>query len=161
MFSYILRDRIKLTNKLNPDPKHCLSMPMFFRDTAWLLSYSSTFFPPQVMKDLLIHFQDRDMMENIEACIVHMDITSLDIQQVNSVLFFLTDYLVPCVLDCSLLIASSLCVYPSLNLLLYLVKCACDNGYAFRIFSGYLVITSEPLSRRVCSLSFLLSYFHT
>ncbi|XP_048390775.1 vacuolar protein sorting-associated protein 8 homolog isoform X1 [Stegostoma tigrinum] len=37
---------------------------------------------PQVMKDLLIHFQDRDMMENIEACIVHMDITSLDIQQV-------------------------------------------------------------------------------
>ncbi|GCB73005.1 hypothetical protein scyTo_0002298 [Scyliorhinus torazame] len=37
---------------------------------------------PQVMKDLLIHLQDRDMMENIEACIVHMDITSLDIQQV-------------------------------------------------------------------------------
>lgn len=37
----------------------------------------------QVMKDLLLHFQDRNLLENMEACIVHMDITSLDIQQVN------------------------------------------------------------------------------
>ncbi|NXX93888.1 VPS8 protein, partial [Centropus bengalensis] len=36
----------------------------------------------QVMKDLLLHFQDKDKLENLEACIVHMDITSLDIQQV-------------------------------------------------------------------------------
>ncbi|XP_029462059.1 vacuolar protein sorting-associated protein 8 homolog isoform X3 [Rhinatrema bivittatum] len=36
----------------------------------------------QVMKDLLIHFQDQNMMDSVEACIVHMDITSLDIQQV-------------------------------------------------------------------------------
>ncbi|XP_059586732.1 vacuolar protein sorting-associated protein 8 homolog isoform X3 [Alligator mississippiensis] len=36
----------------------------------------------QVMKDLLLHFQDRNLLENMEACIVHMDITSLDIQQV-------------------------------------------------------------------------------
>ncbi|NXA41332.1 VPS8 protein, partial [Eudromia elegans] len=36
----------------------------------------------QVMKDLLLHFQDRNRLENMEACIVHMDITSLDIQQV-------------------------------------------------------------------------------
>ncbi|KAM9305967.1 vacuolar protein sorting-associated protein 8 homolog [Gastrophryne carolinensis] len=35
-----------------------------------------------VMKDLLLHFQDRGMMESLEACIVHMDITSLDIQQI-------------------------------------------------------------------------------
>lgn len=35
-----------------------------------------------VMKDLLLHFQDRGLMESLEACIVHMDITSLDIQQV-------------------------------------------------------------------------------
>nr|XP_020861360.1 vacuolar protein sorting-associated protein 8 homolog isoform X6 [Phascolarctos cinereus] len=35
----------------------------------------------QVMKDLLIHFQDKKLMENVEALIVHMDITSLDIQQ--------------------------------------------------------------------------------
>uniref|UniRef100_A0A6I8P0M9 Vacuolar protein sorting-associated protein 8 homolog n=1 Tax=Ornithorhynchus anatinus TaxID=9258 RepID=A0A6I8P0M9_ORNAN len=36
----------------------------------------------QVMKDLLVHFQDKKLMENVEALIVHMDITSLDIQQV-------------------------------------------------------------------------------
>ncbi|KAM8934115.1 vacuolar protein sorting-associated protein 8 homolog [Pelodytes ibericus] len=35
-----------------------------------------------VMKDLLLHFQDRGLMESVEACIVHMDITSLDIQQI-------------------------------------------------------------------------------
>uniref|UniRef100_A0A8C9ADV3 Vacuolar protein sorting-associated protein 8 homolog n=1 Tax=Prolemur simus TaxID=1328070 RepID=A0A8C9ADV3_PROSS len=37
---------------------------------------------PQVMKDLIVHFQDKKLMENVEALIVHMDITSLDIQQV-------------------------------------------------------------------------------
>ncbi|XP_070609198.1 vacuolar protein sorting-associated protein 8 homolog [Erythrolamprus reginae] len=36
----------------------------------------------QIMKDLLLHFQDKNLMANMEACIVHMDITSLDIQQV-------------------------------------------------------------------------------
>uniref|UniRef100_A0A5F8G9M9 VPS8 subunit of CORVET complex n=1 Tax=Monodelphis domestica TaxID=13616 RepID=A0A5F8G9M9_MONDO len=36
----------------------------------------------QVMKDLLVHFQDKKLMENVETLIVHMDITSLDIQQV-------------------------------------------------------------------------------
>lgn len=36
----------------------------------------------QVMKDLLLHFQDRGLMENVEACIIHMDVTSLDIQQI-------------------------------------------------------------------------------
>ncbi|XP_042313799.1 vacuolar protein sorting-associated protein 8 homolog isoform X4 [Sceloporus undulatus] len=36
----------------------------------------------QIMKDLLLHFQDRNLMANMEACIVHMDVTSLDIQQV-------------------------------------------------------------------------------
>uniref|UniRef100_A0A8C5QQE4 Vacuolar protein sorting-associated protein 8 homolog n=1 Tax=Leptobrachium leishanense TaxID=445787 RepID=A0A8C5QQE4_9ANUR len=35
-----------------------------------------------VMKDLLLHFQDRGLMDSVEACIVHMDITSLDIQQI-------------------------------------------------------------------------------
>ncbi|KAG8432642.1 hypothetical protein GDO86_017043 [Hymenochirus boettgeri] len=35
-----------------------------------------------VMKDLLLHFQDRGQMETVEACIVHMDITSLDIQNI-------------------------------------------------------------------------------
>lgn len=37
----------------------------------------------QVMKDLLLHFQDKNRLENLEACIVHMDVTSLDIQQVS------------------------------------------------------------------------------
>uniref|UniRef100_A0A8D0LB45 VPS8 subunit of CORVET complex n=1 Tax=Sphenodon punctatus TaxID=8508 RepID=A0A8D0LB45_SPHPU len=36
----------------------------------------------QVMKDLLLHFQDKNLMANMEVCIVHMDVTSLDIQQV-------------------------------------------------------------------------------
>uniref|UniRef100_A0A803TLQ9 Vacuolar protein sorting-associated protein 8 homolog n=1 Tax=Anolis carolinensis TaxID=28377 RepID=A0A803TLQ9_ANOCA len=36
----------------------------------------------QIMKDLLLHFQDKNLMANMEACIVHMDVTSLDIQQV-------------------------------------------------------------------------------
>ncbi|XP_036401275.1 LOW QUALITY PROTEIN: vacuolar protein sorting-associated protein 8 homolog [Megalops cyprinoides] len=35
-----------------------------------------------VMRDLLGHFQDNGMMESVENCLVHMDITSLDIQQV-------------------------------------------------------------------------------
>ncbi|XP_034145557.1 vacuolar protein sorting-associated protein 8 homolog isoform X3 [Esox lucius] len=35
-----------------------------------------------VMKDLLAHLQDNNMMDSIGNCLVHMDITSLDIQQV-------------------------------------------------------------------------------
>ncbi|XP_066544488.1 vacuolar protein sorting-associated protein 8 homolog isoform X2 [Amia ocellicauda] len=35
-----------------------------------------------VMKDLLAHFQENGMMDSVENCLVHMDITSLDIQQV-------------------------------------------------------------------------------
>ncbi|XP_035266136.1 vacuolar protein sorting-associated protein 8 homolog isoform X1 [Anguilla anguilla] len=35
-----------------------------------------------VMRDLLGHFQDNGMMDSVENCLVHMDITSLDIQQV-------------------------------------------------------------------------------
>lgn len=36
-----------------------------------------------VMRDLLSYFQDNGMMESVEACLVHMDITNLDIQQVS------------------------------------------------------------------------------
>ncbi|XP_048866452.1 vacuolar protein sorting-associated protein 8 homolog isoform X1 [Brienomyrus brachyistius] len=35
-----------------------------------------------IMRDLLSHFQENGMMESVENCLVHMDITSLDIQQV-------------------------------------------------------------------------------
>ncbi|MFT7807999.1 vacuolar protein sorting-associated protein 8 homolog [Arapaima gigas] len=35
-----------------------------------------------IMRDLLNHFQENGMMDSVENCLVHMDITSLDIQQV-------------------------------------------------------------------------------
>uniref|UniRef100_A0A8D0NV57 Vacuolar protein sorting-associated protein 8 homolog n=1 Tax=Sus scrofa TaxID=9823 RepID=A0A8D0NV57_PIG len=47
----------------------------------YILSDKLVGITPQVMKDLLVHFQDKKLMENVEALIVHMDITSLDIQQ--------------------------------------------------------------------------------
>ncbi|XP_068101134.1 vacuolar protein sorting-associated protein 8 homolog isoform X2 [Hyperolius riggenbachi] len=48
----------------------------------YLLRDQLTGLTTHVMKDLLLHLQDRGMMESLEACIVHMDITSLDIQQI-------------------------------------------------------------------------------
>lgn len=36
-----------------------------------------------IMRDLLTHYQSSGMMEGLERCIVHLDITSLDIQQVR------------------------------------------------------------------------------
>lgn len=39
--------------------------------------------PTPIMKDLLTHYQSSSMMESLERCIVHLDITSLDIQQVR------------------------------------------------------------------------------
>ncbi|XP_076019351.1 vacuolar protein sorting-associated protein 8 homolog [Genypterus blacodes] len=38
-----------------------------------------------IMKDLLAHYHGNGMMESLERCIVHLDITSLDIQQVVQV----------------------------------------------------------------------------
>uniref|UniRef100_A0A671W8T2 VPS8 subunit of CORVET complex n=1 Tax=Sparus aurata TaxID=8175 RepID=A0A671W8T2_SPAAU len=35
-----------------------------------------------IMRDLLAHYQSNGMMDSLERCIVHLDITSLDIQQV-------------------------------------------------------------------------------
>uniref|UniRef100_A0A8C6MPM6 Vacuolar protein sorting-associated protein 8 homolog n=1 Tax=Mus spicilegus TaxID=10103 RepID=A0A8C6MPM6_MUSSI len=48
----------------------------------YILSDKLVGITPQVMKDLIVHFQDKKLLENVEALIVHMDITSLDIQQV-------------------------------------------------------------------------------
>ncbi|XP_060028078.1 vacuolar protein sorting-associated protein 8 homolog isoform X2 [Erinaceus europaeus] len=48
----------------------------------YILSDKLVGITPQVMKDLIIHFQDKSLMDDVEALIVHMDITSLDIQQV-------------------------------------------------------------------------------
>ncbi|MBZ3881217.1 Vacuolar protein sorting-associated protein 8-like protein [Sciurus carolinensis] len=47
----------------------------------YILSEKLVGITPQVMKDLIVHFQDKKLMENVESLIVHMDITSLDIQQ--------------------------------------------------------------------------------
>ncbi|KAK2848630.1 hypothetical protein Q5P01_008464 [Channa striata] len=35
-----------------------------------------------IMRDLLAHYHDNNMMDSLERCIVHLDVTSLDIQQV-------------------------------------------------------------------------------
>lgn len=35
-----------------------------------------------IMRDLLAHYHSSGMMDSLERCIVHLDITSLDIQQV-------------------------------------------------------------------------------
>ncbi|XP_036883523.1 vacuolar protein sorting-associated protein 8 homolog isoform X1 [Sturnira hondurensis] len=48
----------------------------------YILSDKLAGITPQVMKDVIVHFQDKKLMESVEALIVHMDITSLDIQQV-------------------------------------------------------------------------------
>ncbi|XP_067930193.1 vacuolar protein sorting-associated protein 8 homolog [Watersipora subatra] len=36
---------------------------------------------PQIMKDLTSHFQGKDMLGRVEACIIHLDIISLDIHE--------------------------------------------------------------------------------
>uniref|UniRef100_A0A665VKR6 VPS8 subunit of CORVET complex n=1 Tax=Echeneis naucrates TaxID=173247 RepID=A0A665VKR6_ECHNA len=38
-----------------------------------------------IMRDLLAHYHDNGMMDSLERCIVHLDVTSLDIQQVVQV----------------------------------------------------------------------------
>ncbi|KAM7408077.1 hypothetical protein PAMA_001975 [Pampus argenteus] len=38
-----------------------------------------------IMKDLLAHYHDNGLMDSLERCIVHLDVTSLDIQQVIQV----------------------------------------------------------------------------
>ena len=41
-----------------------------------------TAIPPAVMKDFVDHYESRGMLDSVEACIVHLDIASLDIHQV-------------------------------------------------------------------------------
>jgi hypothetical protein len=42
-----------------------------------------TAIPPAVMKDFVDHYESRGMLDSVEACIVHLDIASLDIHQVG------------------------------------------------------------------------------
>ncbi|XP_042188283.1 vacuolar protein sorting-associated protein 8 homolog [Callorhinchus milii] len=39
---------------------------------------------PQMVKDLVVHFEDKGMLDSIEALIVHLDVTTLDIHQIVS-----------------------------------------------------------------------------
>ncbi|CAL1539613.1 unnamed protein product [Lymnaea stagnalis] len=41
-----------------------------------------TYIPPAVMKDFVDHYEMRGLLDSVESCIVHLDITSLDIDQV-------------------------------------------------------------------------------
>ncbi|KAJ8019457.1 Vacuolar protein sorting-associated protein 8-like [Holothuria leucospilota] len=50
----------------------------------YILNDKLTSIPPHVMKDFVEHYRDKEMVPNVEACIVHMDIASLDIHQVVS-----------------------------------------------------------------------------
>ncbi|XP_022112058.1 vacuolar protein sorting-associated protein 8 homolog isoform X1 [Acanthaster planci] len=50
----------------------------------YILNDSLTSITPVVMKDFVDHYKTRMMIHNVEACIVHMDIASLDIHQVVS-----------------------------------------------------------------------------
>ncbi|KAL3853951.1 hypothetical protein ACJMK2_013245 [Sinanodonta woodiana] len=48
----------------------------------YILNDKLSSIPPSVMKDFLSLYEGKGMLENVEACIVHMDVTSLDIHQV-------------------------------------------------------------------------------
>lgn len=50
----------------------------------YILGDKLTSIPPSVMKDFVDHYQSRGMLESVEACIVHLEVTSLDIHQVGS-----------------------------------------------------------------------------
>jgi hypothetical protein len=48
----------------------------------YILGDKLTSIPPSVMKDFVDHYQSLEMLESVEACIVHLEVTSLDIHQV-------------------------------------------------------------------------------
>ncbi|XP_072180793.1 vacuolar protein sorting-associated protein 8 homolog [Diadema setosum] len=50
----------------------------------YILNDRLTSVTPEVMKDFIEHYRQKELISNVEACIVHMDIASLDIHQVVS-----------------------------------------------------------------------------
>ncbi|CAH1788234.1 unnamed protein product, partial [Owenia fusiformis] len=48
----------------------------------YILSDRLVFITPVVMKDFVNHYEQKGMLQDVEACIVHLDIASLDIHQV-------------------------------------------------------------------------------
>ena len=49
----------------------------------YILNDTLTSITPGVMKDFVDHYKTKEMVHSVEACIVHMDIASLDIHQVK------------------------------------------------------------------------------
>ena len=49
----------------------------------YILSDKLVSIPPTVMKDFVEHYQEKQLLESVEACIVHLEVTSLDIHQVG------------------------------------------------------------------------------
>uniref|UniRef100_A0A4W5K385 VPS8 subunit of CORVET complex n=1 Tax=Hucho hucho TaxID=62062 RepID=A0A4W5K385_9TELE len=96
-----------------------------------------------VMRDLLTHLQDNNMMDSVENCLIHLDITSLDIQQVvqmcwdnqlyDAMIYVfnsgMNDYINP-MEECVNEVFSSLCVavrsvlmrYPPLSVFEFLIR---------------------------------------
>ena len=70
----------KLYEKLQHDP---VSKSVFLECLEpYILSDRLTTVAPGVMQAFVEHFQDKGRLQNVEACIVHMDIASLDLNQV-------------------------------------------------------------------------------
>ena len=51
----------------------------------YILNDTLTYVTPVVMKDFVEHYERRGSLAEVEACITHMDISSLDIHQVCDV----------------------------------------------------------------------------
>lgn len=49
----------------------------------YIMNDTLTYVTPGVMKDFIEHYESRGSLAAVEACITHMDITSLDIHQVH------------------------------------------------------------------------------
>lgn len=49
----------------------------------YILNDKLTEIPARVMKDFVEHHEGRGYLDTVEACIVHMHVSSLDIHQVN------------------------------------------------------------------------------
>ena len=50
----------------------------------YMLNDTLTAVTPAVMKDFVLHYERRGLLQAVEACITHMDIASLDIHQVHT-----------------------------------------------------------------------------
>lgn len=50
----------------------------------YIIKDELTHITPEVMKDFLEHYESKGMLASIEACIVHLDLTNLNVKQVSS-----------------------------------------------------------------------------